>query len=76
MKWVWQSTKAAAAIDLFYSVFPNQMRPSPEPQRVDVAAFAELCRHLGLGQTLTARVVFDEAGKEPRDILVQVTRFH
>jgi hypothetical protein len=52
------------------------MRQMPQPQRLDVAGFAEACQHLGLDQTLTVRVVFDDPGSEPRDILVQVTRFH
>ena len=52
------------------------MRQAPQPQRLDVGGFAEACRRLGLDQTLTVRVVFDDPGKEPHDILVQVTRFH
>jgi hypothetical protein len=46
------------------------------PQRLDVRGFAEACKRLGLDQTLTARIVLDDSGREPRDILVQVTRFH
>jgi hypothetical protein len=52
------------------------MRQVPQPQRLDVGDFVEACKRLGLDQTLTARIVFDDPGKEPRDILVQVTRFH
>jgi hypothetical protein len=52
------------------------MRQAPQPQRLDVGGFAEACKRLGLDQTLTVRVVFDDPRGEPRDILVQVTRFH
>jgi hypothetical protein len=47
-----------------------------QPQRLDVGRFAEVCKRLRFDQTLTVRVVFDESGNEPRDILVQVIRFH
>ena len=52
------------------------MRQVAQPQRLDVGGFAEACKRLALDQTLTVRIVFDDPGKEPRDILVQVTRFH
>ena len=45
-------------------------------QRLDVGDFAEACKRLGLDQTLTVRIVFEDPGQEPSDILVQVTRFH
>lgn len=52
------------------------MRQMAQPQRLDVGGFAEACKLLGLDQTLTVRIVFEDPGQEPRDILVQVTRFH
>ena len=45
-------------------------------QRLDVGGFAEACKRLGLDQTLTVRIVFEDPSQEPSDILVQVTRFH
>jgi hypothetical protein len=52
------------------------MRQMAQPRRLDVGGFAEACKRLGLDQTLTVRIVFEVPGQEPRDILVQVTRFH
>ncbi len=45
-------------------------------RRLDVGRFAEICQRLRFDETLTARVVLEDAQEEPRDILVQVIRFH
>jgi hypothetical protein len=45
-------------------------------RRLDVGRFAEVCKRLRFDETLTARVVLEDAQEEPRDILVQVIRFH
>jgi hypothetical protein len=52
------------------------MRQVAQPQRLDAGGFAEACKRLSLDQTLTVRIVFEDPGQEPCDILVQVTRFH
>jgi hypothetical protein len=47
-----------------------------QAQRLDLGQFAEACKRVKVDQTLTVRVVLDRAGKEPREYLVQVVRFH
>jgi hypothetical protein len=47
-----------------------------QPQRVDIGGFAEACKRLRLDETLTVRVVLDDASKEALEYLVQVVRFH
>ena len=47
-----------------------------QPQRVDVGGLAEACKRLKLDETLTVRVVLDEASKDALEYLVQVIRFH